>query len=275
MRIKNREELRKLAVELYSKLGDGHAVAKKLDLSSTTTYRLLNEAGIELSTLPEISARKKKLEGEKAMLVAKEYEEGTSMSKISKKYGVGQYAIYSAIKDAGIERRPRGQQPRKFKESDEKEIVSLYLNDDLTQEQIASKFNATQSTISKLLRKNGIRASGKSEGDRHGNWNGGKHLTGEGYIISWIPVDDDYASMRTAMGYVLEHRLVMARALGRPLTNTESVHHINGDKTDNDITNLQLRIGKHGKGETYRCADCGSYHVIAVSLKEDGVSYEA
>ena len=39
---------------------------------------------------------------------------------------------------------------------------------------------------------------------------------------------------------VLEHRLVMARKIGRKLTKGEFVHHIDGNRSNNDPSNLEL-----------------------------------
>jgi hypothetical protein len=46
--------------------------------------------------------------------------------------------------------------------------------------------------------------------------------------------------MSRSNGYVPEHRLRVAQALGRPLTRIETVHHENHDHTDNRIENLSL-----------------------------------
>ena len=49
-------------------------------------------------------------------------------------------------------------------------------------------------------------------------------------------------------GNVKLHRLIMEEHLGRKLTSDEIVHHIDGNKLNNDISNLQVMTrGEHSR----------------------------
>lgn len=59
-----------------------------------------------------------------------------------------------------------------------------------------------------------------------------------------------FLAMRRASPTVTEHRMVMAKKVGRPLTSDELVDHMDGDKTNNDPSNLRLyRRGRNEPGD--------------------------
>lgn len=78
-------------------------------------------------------------------------------------------------------------------------------------------------------------------GKKHWKWNNGRTLKFGYWLI--LSLNHPY---RNARNYVYEHRLIMEKKLGRYLKSTEIVHHINGNKTDNNIQNLFLTsLSKH------------------------------
>jgi len=108
-------------------------------------------------------------------------------------------------------------------------------------------FNRSDNSIQRKASYLGVHKTkehiGQTRSESHGgvnspSWKGGKSVTASGHIYITTP---DGKKM-------LEHRYVMEKHLGRKLFFTEAVHHINSDRADNRIENLQVM--EHGEHTT-------------------------
>lgn len=170
------------------------------------------------------------------------------------------------------EHKPSGRRPWRTFTPEQVATMAELWNSGRSQTYIARQFDTHQVVVSRVLRAAGIESGPGRSGNRKGSeswaWKGGRTVTEGGYIAIWAPPDHQFASMRNRTGYILEHRLVVAQRLGRPLISRETVHHINGDRQDNRDENLQLRQGRHGKGQVSICLNCGSTNVGSVPIAE-------
>lgn len=195
-----------------------------------------------------------------------------SVSYIQRKFGVSDFVVYSALRRSGVVLRPKGKGGlRTTSRACATAAVRMYA-EGAGCEEVAAAFGVTSGTVLSWVRSMNVpvRPKGFQVREAHPGWGGGRSVRPDGYVLVLVSDDDPFqcmAQVRWQSGrYVLEHRLVMARHLGRVLTEDETVHHIDGNRGNNDISNLQLRHGRHGKGIVLCCGDCGSTNVVETHI---------
>lgn len=207
----------------------------------------------------------RKLSKEADERIAELYVAGDSLNMLAGKFECTIDSIRRALKREGVSSRKRGNTHKIFEQSQIDTIIAGY-EAGLSQADIAQKMSVGQVQISRILRNNGVQIRGNNmRGENHHSWRGGRTTTEDGYVL--VHAKGEYPTMQNRMGYIPEHRLVMAQYMERPLYSWETVHHIDGNRQNNSLDNLQLRIGKHGKHEAYKCMDCGSSRIEPTKLK--------
>lgn len=246
-------------VRLFQEEGlNGLEIAVKLGIGSTTVYRKLTRNGISphakrverhydstaIPRIPEMVAL---------------YEQGQSMEEIAQLFDVNRITVRNMLNRAGVRPRRRGGKSPTFSVEDQSRIAELRERG-WTKQDIAVEMGVGPGRLTRLFDELGLpqRVERKDRRDR-------LRAPG-GYWMVKLDKDDAMRPMAHRSGYVLEHRIVMARHLGRALTSEETVHHVNGDRLDNRIENLELRSGRHGKHAAYVCVDCGSRNVVPTTL---------
>jgi hypothetical protein len=118
----------------------------------------------------------------------------------------------------------------------------------------------------------------KISGERNHSWRGGRMISGSGYLLVRAAPPSAAFLMRNSRGYVPEHRLVMAEALGRPLARTEIVHHRDEERQNNQLANLiifqsrsahRILHGRLDRGLSESEALEGLDHILGADLERE------
>ncbi|HEY0048190.1 MAG TPA: HNH endonuclease signature motif containing protein, partial [Pyrinomonadaceae bacterium] len=254
----NREKI----IEDYKSGLSYKEIQEKYGVKYKWFHRVLRNNAIELR-----GHKRKFTQADENSLVEK-YQNGSGINALVREYKTSAVTIKNILNKRGIDRKKIGGQPRKWSKEDIEKVIKLYdSGKGLSQQKIAQIMESDQRRISVILRQNGV--STKRISERHPNWKGGRIIDESGYVRVLAKYAGKFAyEMSLSDGYVFEHRAVMAQYLGRPLRKNETVHHIDGNRSNNNIENLQLRIGNHGKGAAFQCLDCSSHNIKAVKIIE-------
>ncbi|HXI17808.1 MAG TPA: HNH endonuclease [Chloroflexota bacterium] len=242
--------------------GEGVAqIAKAFRVKSVRLRDALRERGTALRLQNAY-----KLTPEQEAVLSERYTSGERSGALGREFGIHPATAREIARRGGAPINPRGNRYRAFSPSEVAEMQRLW-HGGLSQHAIGQRLGAVQTTISKALQRAGVEPVRRlRRGTKSNLYKTGRTTSPDGYVRILIDAQHPYAAMRARSNYILEHRLVMAQALGRALTSHETVHHINGDKMDNRLENLELRNGQHGSGVVFRCADCGSRNIVSCDL---------
>jgi hypothetical protein len=257
-------------VERYLAGATGKQIAEELRCTIPPIYRALLRAGIQPSKVAHdrgtVGHGTRRFTDDQEVQIAQMYRDGWSIGRLETHFGTARRTIDRVLRRRHQPTRDQHQKPIR---PEQRIAVLRRFNDGQGHQMIAEGEHVSLPRVRAILEESGVTNFMRPRGPKHWRWKGGRYVNKDGYVRVMVPPDHRFfEQIADHMGYGMEHRLVMSEAIGRPLDAHESVHHINGDRADNRIENLQLRSGSHGSGVVHQCTDCGSYNVRTVKVAE-------
>lgn len=257
------ERTRRDLIAAYEAGESIRAIAKRFRVRTNRVTQVLNESGPDWRH----PGGRRRFSDEDAAEFARAYQAGEGLVQIGKRYEVSAKIVRDYLVRAGVQLRPVGA-PAFWTEERKAEATRRCQAGEQLKD-IAAVMGCGAATLARTLQELGVREIAAPKvpgGEGHHAWRGGRIVDGSGYVRVRVPEEDRHLADKIRTGYMMEHRLVMARMLGRRLLKSETVHHIDNNRRHNDPGNLQLRQGRHGKGAVFRCSACGSHDIEAVPL---------
>ena len=169
--------------------------------------------------------------------VMKHFNNGIAKIQIAKLVGLSRITVARIVKEYLPDLKTEKQ---KTTDSEIKEIIKLY-NIGLSSIEIGKIVNRGKTTVRRVLKQKDIHIRGHLEanvkGEKHAKWNkSGKYISKlRGYVY-----------IRVGKKWKKEHTEVWEKFHNKTVPKNMVIHHIDENKTNNDIENLMLlTIGEH------------------------------
>ena len=177
----------------------------------------------------------------KEKLLELHFTQNLTTCEIAKIYGCHPDSVRLAMKRHGIE--PRGKIRKPMSEDLKSNLIILYCEQNLSCRQIAKIIGHSKDYVSDKLKEIGIEVDDRItalQSERNPDWKGGKTTHSNGYAQISSKASKNFKKT--------EHQIVMENYIGRELKPYECVHHIDGNKKNNNINNLALMdISAHSR----------------------------
>lgn len=167
------------------------------------------------------------------LLMKRMYDDGMTFGQIAEHFGCSFSAVRRRWLKEGFPKPPRGKRVGQHRTPVDLDRADELLATGLPMAEVAAILGISEGLLYNRRKEDGRERlkKGPRVPERNGSWRGGVSIDKSGYVM---------IRRTDGSGYDREHRLVMEQHLGRKLLPGEVVHHINGDRADNRIENLEL-----------------------------------